>query len=666
MQCIRFGVVICLVTGFAPGWAAAQPGATAGPGAATGGPLRLKAHPRLWVSRDTALNLKDKLNTPYLQTQARRILADADWLVEAKPIAEREASTYQQGTRTIASHLQCLTAAWVLTHETKYRQAAMRHLANLKTWNLISCESRNHSPPDRNEFFCLSYGEHCADIALMYDFFRPDITEEEQKIFFDVLDRFYLKEALEAAARPPWWAFKEWSNWNGVCAGGIGMLALAFYDDRPECRKLIPFVEQSLGEYFKSYIKSGGGNHEGTGYWNYGMHYSMRYLLSWENATGRKHPAFQIKELIQSLHFPLDFTGITFGDNDGWHPTGFFFIVAERTGQREAALRAAAYLPERVQLPQKDRKRFSRAATGDVLYGADCIPTTEEMQRLRKAHALNKEPVARVYEGLDWAALADDSAFPAMRLSARGGSSQVTGHGMLDLLSFKCMLNGVQMIGDQTDGGYLAPTFTGRGTELHGRSAASKSTLFVDGLGCRENVHCRVTEVVKGEGILGIRIDGTGVCLSWARVFTGRLFLLMESRYWLVVDRVHDPGRGSHWIESRFHTYADVETGDEWAALNREDENLAMTFAALDGGVIQQARGLPSLPRKQTNVIRWMSARGSHDLLHVTALNPGTERISLALGRTEDGGFAIKVADDHGYRRTIKVTDKLQLADQVD
>jgi len=111
----------------------------------------------------------------------------------------------------------------------------------------------------------------------------------------------------------------------------------------------------------------------------------------------------------------------------------------------------------------------------------------------------------------------------------------VAGHGMLDLLSFKCRVNGQLMITDQVDS-YNAVTFTGRGTDLYTRSAASKSTLFVDGLGCAKDVECEVTEVVKGDGLLGIRIDGSGIFMPyWRRhMFIGRLFLMVENRYWLV------------------------------------------------------------------------------------------------------------------------------------
>ncbi|RLD19455.1 MAG: hypothetical protein DRI69_08370, partial [Bacteroidetes bacterium] len=127
--------------------------------------LKLKESPRLWVSQETVHHLSDKLHTPYLQSQARRIIEDADWLVDIRPIAEGEGKAYQYGTRAIASHLQCLTAAWVLTHEAKYRAAAIRHMGNLMTWTHISCEARPTTPADTELPFCLSYGEHAADIG---------------------------------------------------------------------------------------------------------------------------------------------------------------------------------------------------------------------------------------------------------------------------------------------------------------------------------------------------------------------------------------------------------------------------------------------------------------------------------------------------------------------
>ena len=188
--------------------------------------LALKPFPRLYTGADAA-NLKTKLHSPWMETQAAAVLADADRLVRAKPIAEGEAESYQHGTRAIWCQLMNLTAAWALTEDSTYRKAAMRHLGNIMNWNQISCEARVNTPVDTQMGFCLSYGEHCSVIAQMYDLFRNDITAEEQQVFFDVLNKFYLKAALRCMDKPGFWVNAEWSNWNGVCCGGMGMMALA-------------------------------------------------------------------------------------------------------------------------------------------------------------------------------------------------------------------------------------------------------------------------------------------------------------------------------------------------------------------------------------------------------------------------------------------------------
>jgi hypothetical protein len=45
----------------------------------------------------------------------------------------------------------------------------------------------------------------------------------------------------------------------------------------------------------------------------------------------------------------------------------------------------------------------------------------------------------------------------------------------------------------------------------------------------------------------------------------------------------------------------------------------------------------------------------------VTALNPGDKKLGLKLAKETDGGFAITVTGPDGYRRTVRVTSKLEL-----
>jgi hypothetical protein len=265
---------------------------------------------------------------------------------------------------------------------------------------------------------------------------------------------------------------------------------------------------------------------------------------------------------------------------------------------------------------------------------------------------------------MGWAALADDDAFPTLRMSVRGGSSTITGHGMIDLLSIRCRINGELMITDQQDGGYLSTTFTKRGHELFGRSAASKSTLFVDGLGCNTNVTCKKTEVVEGKGIQGIRVDGSGVYIPrWGGKFTGRLVLLVDNSYWLVIDRIDQDGPvETHWLESRFLTFAETKRSRNGVSFKSGKEKMQLTYASLGDAIILEAAGLPPNPSVQVaKIYRCMDKSAVNDNLHVVALNPGTRKLGLKLSRSKDGIYVIEVSEPGGRKRRIRVDRLLQL-----
>jgi hypothetical protein len=391
------------------------------------------------------------------------------------------------------------------------------------------------------------------------------------------------------------------------------------------------------------------------------MNYAMRYLLSWENATGRKHKALEIPELGHSLFFPLDFTGISFGDNDGWGPCAFYFLLAQRLCKQSAAMNAAVYLAK----PSNTKRSKQKHVAADLLYAGNAIPNAESLQALRIKHERRKKPVARVYKGMDWAALADDEAFPSLRMAVRGGSSSISGHGMLDLLSMRCRIHDELIITDQQDGGYMATTFSRRGTELYGRSAASKSTLFVDGLGCNGDVNCNSTDVVKTANWIGIRIDASSIYLPrWKDIFIGRLVIMVEKSYWLVIDRLQGKHKeDKHWIESRFHTHAHDKAGKNHVSLRAGNQRATMTFASLQASALKQSTGMPSQPHiEPTTIYRWMSNRATHDHLHVTAIVPGTRQARIEIKRKSNDTYLISVSIAGQTKRNIKLTPTLHPA----
>lgn len=620
--------------------------------------LNLKKHPRLFDQADMTAYLQRHLNNPYVKREAESVIADANRLVKQKSITWDDVQDRLYPiSHQIASQVENLVGAWALTHDPSYRKAAFKRVEALAGFTHISCEAHKNRPPEQEDFFCLTYGWHSVAVGYMHDLFSPDLTEEEDAIIMAFLDKHLMKRAEQCLERPPWWANAAWSNWNGVCAGGMGILALSFYDRLTAARELISFVDESLDAYFRSYITNGGGCPEGTGYYNYGMQFAIPYLHCWESATGRKHPALEIKELGMSLYFPMDFHRITFGDNDGWGPTGYHFWLAERMNQPMAALKAASFWKIDAEVKPQRAGRAAGANRGTLLYVAQSIPTPADVETFRKQHAGRKQPIARVYTGMAWGAIADDEGFPSLRMTVRGNTTAPAGHASRDQFSFKCMVNGECMISDQHD--RPGVSFTKRGNDVYGRSAASKSGLFIEGLGCDLRMDTDTTEAVKAPGMTGIRVEGARCYLiRWQNAFIGRLFLLVDGKYWLVIDR---QSAGANCMEGRFHTFAESRHGRDWVRLKSGNERLTMSFASLDKAILQTSRGMPTWAVEQSTVFRWITAERKNDNVLVTALNPGSRRLGLKLCREDNGAVAVEVTEPGGSMRMIRVDRELRV-----
>lgn len=171
--------------------------------------------------------------------------------------------------------------------------------------------------------------------------------------------------------------------------------------------------------------------------------------------------------------------------------------------------KAARFLNSDPQVKHQRKGRADGAYRGTLLPAADSIPPLPQVAAFEKEHVHKKEPVARVYKGMAWAALADDEALPSLRMTVRGSTTAPAGHASRDQFSFKCMVNGERMIVDQHD--RPGVSFTKRGNDVYGRSSASKSGLFIEGLGCDLKMDADTTEVVKGQdwnGTGNIIIDG--------------------------------------------------------------------------------------------------------------------------------------------------------------
>jgi hypothetical protein len=171
---------------------------------------------------------------------------------------------------------------------------------------------------------------------------------------------------------------------------------------------------------------------------------------------------------------------------------------------------------------------------------------------------------------------------------------------------------------------------------------------------------------VKGKGIHGIRVDGTGIYMPrWKDKFIGRLVLLVDNSFWLVIDRIEQKGPvETHWMESRFLTFAETKRSGNNISFKKGKARMQLSYASLGDAMILEAVGMPPNPNiDKAKIFRCMDMDAVNENLHVVALNPGSQKLGLKISKEKGRNFVIEVAKPNGKKSKIKVTSKLKLRD---
>ncbi len=522
-------------------------------------------------------------------------------------------------------------------------------------WSLDAARSGNTSPLSD---FDLSYGENCATLAFAYDALESFIDSQHANRIITLGIRWGLLPFLhhtEPGHRRHWWSHT--TNWNPVCVGGAGLLALALGKKFSESIEVLRRVETSLAAFTSGIEATAGGWSEGLGYWNYGMRYAFYYALAWEKIYQSNHPFLESHATAKTIEFPFHFCpdGIPagFGDVNAWMPLPFHYAAAERFRSD----RVLALLDE---FPSK---------TGFEPRSADCWAQAAELLLLHPRHRSNEIQTEHsfhlLYPEMDWGICADQWPHPNTYLSMRGGSTSVP-HSHLDLLSFNLVIGGKRMVesisilgGDE----YLDTTFSSRRWELFETSAASKNTLLINGVGIYPGSAVR-TEPIDLPGIRGFRMDATeamgtsNTATGKAVDFCARVFLLLGPHSVIILDAIELPSSGR--IEARFHTSANVTFIDQKSVLlEDEDIRIRASFSSSVHSAIYQAVATPTTPGQKLNVVRWCTqSRAQTKVLFATLFSSTDSLETVAFTETEAGMY-LEIADGPGVAR-LKFDSRLR------
>ena len=612
--------------------------------------IKLNDHPRLYIGHPELDRLKQLPRWRVLRDAAEQVSALARQYVKS-PVFDWEIATHNAHlirARTMQTRIVTLLTEWSRTGEQRFRDAAVAHVAEMgawECWSWITWRQKDYRP---EAIFDLSYGENSSTLAIAYDWLYDTLTDAEREMFLRIARERALKSFLIHGRKGgAWWVGHPASNWNTVCAGGGGMLALAMYEDLPEARRALPMAERSVVPFFRSLRETNGGWPEGIGYWNYGMRYGFMYLLSHERATGRRHPLLDQPATAKTLSFPLDFcpNGVpcSFGDVNHWSPFPVHYAVASRLKCTDVLQALDARL-ERTGLTAGGR------------------PNAAELLLFHPRTAMRRrsagKATVKLFKGLDWGVIADRMPDPSIYLAVRGGTTEVP-HAHRDLMSFHCVVADESMITNVGTTGYLDTTFSPRRWELFEMNPSSKNMILINGVGIAGGSTVK-TSIVRLPGAEGLRIDATDAMGSTregaAATFCGRLFLMLKRKAFLIVDRVEVDQYAR--IESRMHTHADVRLLRRGAALKGERQKLRVAYASDVPSSLHTAVGAPTNPAKGATMLRWCTDRLHKTMTMATLLVPGAATAKVTISE-KDGKLIIDAACADWSAR-VRVSEHLQ------
>lgn len=618
----------------------------------------LAEHPRLYIGSSELDRLKSGhvARSPLLKAASRVVRAQADDFVTMPPLRYMRDchNEHLLRAREVQIRVVTLLTRWQQTGDGRYRQAVIKLIRDMGRWKYWAWGAWRAKDPRPIREFDLSYGENSTTLAIAYDWLHDSLSKSERQLFLKIANHWTFASAranVLSKAKTGWFGHAQ-TNWNTVCAGGLGMLALAMYEQIPEAKKLVSAVEKSIRPYFETLDQTDGAWPEGIGYWNYGMRYGFMYLLSHERATGRKHPLLHRPSVRKTLSFPLDFCPngqpCSFGDVNGWRPLPIHYAAAQRLNLKRLVAEVDASSQQSVDTASS----WPDAAEWLLLH--DGKPDAQVIDA--------DKPIAKHYKGQDWGVLADRWPNPKLYLSLRGGSTQVP-HSHLDLMSFHCVVGNERLITNLGPNQYLDTTFSPRRPELPEISYASKNTVLINGVGVPSRAELSSMRKVRGGDCVGFHLDASSAMGTMrdgnAAKFCARLVLMVAQRVIVIVDRVVLPHVGL--IETRLHSEATVQPGKAGAVIRGDKHRLRVSYASTGEAVCGTA--LPAMTQitaAQPTMLRWATSSQVLETTFVTLLSPGGAPASVEV---DESGASIGVMLRHGkWRKQLRLSSRLGIS----
>ncbi len=165
-------------------------------------------------------------------------------------------------SRTVLKRVLHLSYAFRMTDDRKYFERARRELLHVAAY------------PDLNPDHFLDVAEMATALAIGYDWLYDALSESDRT----TLTRATYDKAIRPALDKPGWWVSTTNNWNQVCNGGLGVAAIAFYENFPAAadsliQRALTYLPLAYAQYAPD-----GAYAEGAAYFEYGTSFHALFL----------------------------------------------------------------------------------------------------------------------------------------------------------------------------------------------------------------------------------------------------------------------------------------------------------------------------------------------------------------------------------------------------
>lgn len=242
-------------------------------------------HPYLFFSADDLPELRERMkNEPFL-TRWGIFIRNADEVVNSDVYEGSRARTYLENAGKTSF-------AYIITGEEKYVERAISEAMAIVNGFIPEENGEKvwYNPTHRNwnKGADLSTAEVTYALAMVYDWCYDAMSPVERTKIKDAIVEKGLKHYLHSIERDgqDFWVGNPVSNWAGVLSGGMGLGALAIYNESEEARKAVEYAQKYVHEFLDHVFLEDGGGHEGIMYARYGQLFSLYFLMAEQRLFG--------------------------------------------------------------------------------------------------------------------------------------------------------------------------------------------------------------------------------------------------------------------------------------------------------------------------------------------------------------------------------------------